>query len=40
MALSLGAGLLFGLGIMGSFAVRAAITITLGHRWYQLKKLY
>lgn len=36
-------GLVFGsavaLGWMGAIALRAAYTVTAGHRWYQLKQL-
>lgn len=33
------AGASMAIGWMAAVAVRAAITITAGHRWYQLKKL-
>lgn len=33
------AGASVALGLMATIAIRAAYTITAGHRWYQLKKL-
>jgi hypothetical protein len=37
--LSFTAGASLAAGIMAAIAVRAAYTITAGHRWYQLKHL-
>lgn len=33
------AGASIACGVMAAIAVRAAYTITAGHRWYQLKRL-
>ncbi|MFP5367646.1 MAG: hypothetical protein ACLGIS_12530 [Actinomycetes bacterium] len=37
--LSFTAGASLACGWMAAVAIRAAYTITTGHRWYQLKKL-